>query len=365
MIDKKCNKTEQKNSKKQIKFKKRNCNSSNKIIIKKGNNHSGGKIILSLQENSVKKKRRKKIRTFNYYIIMIQSFWRGFTFRKLMKIIKELLLLFIPFINNIKKIFNKYKKIYYSYFLNEIKKSLTRSIANYKNYSFNNSIKKNASKIYNIKKNKFIKPNSNIICLVNKNKNLRKHKYNNEKTKDRINNIKNINIDNIFYHKKKLSLNKEKNNKNILYYNRKEMTGPNLNNIDCNNISNRRMIKRTTFKKFNNISPDFRNIQLNIKNSLKKSLMEQNNNLNNYSSSVSIFFQTQLPEIKKNAFKNFVYISKNKKTKNNPKNEILERIKNKIINNFYLTLCKCIKKSIYKYYLHHFVFYLNTIEIAF
>jgi hypothetical protein len=137
------------------------------------------------------------------------------------------------------------------------------------------------------------------------------------------------------------------------------MTGTNLNNIDYNNISNRRVIKRTTFKKFNNISPDFRNIQLNIKNSLKKSLMEQNNNLNNYSSSVSIFFQTQLPEIKKNAFKNFVYISKNKKTKNNPKNEMLERIKNKIINNFYITLCKCIKKSIYKYYLHHFVFYLK------
>ena len=65
-----------------------------------------------------------------------------------------------------------------------------------------------------------------------------------------------------------------------------------------------------------------------------------------------------MPEIKKSALKNFLYIGKTKTTKNNIKYEILEKIKYKIVINFYLIICKCIKKSINKFYLNHFLFYL-------
>ncbi len=106
MIDKEYNGIEPNNSKRQYKY--RNCNSSNNIKIKEVDNHSGGKIILALNEKAIKSKRKKRIKTYIYYVIMIQTFWRGYTFRKLIKITKELLLLFIPFINIIDKIIKKY-----------------------------------------------------------------------------------------------------------------------------------------------------------------------------------------------------------------------------------------------------------------
>ena len=366
MIDKGVNSDDYNNhnSKKMIKFKNKNYNSTSDV--RERDNHSGGKIILALNVNSSKKKAKKKIKTYIYYVIIIQSMWRGYIFRKLIKITRELFLLFHPFINHITKTFNRYKKIYFTYFRNKIKKCFINNPINYKIASYNNSIKKNkilCNKNNNIKRHKFIKKNTNITALVNKNLNLKKNKNNNEMTiLGKKNDIKKLKINNIFYHKKKLSMNNKEINKNIIltYSNKKEINDSNISNINFNHFPSRRMIKRTSYKRFNNVSPDYRNIELNINNnSLKNSLIEQSNNLNNYSSSVSIFFQTQFPDIKKYPLKNLVYISKNKKPKNNIKFEILEKIKSKIFNNFYLTLSKCFKKAIYKYYWNQFLLYLK------
>ena len=352
------------NSKKMIKFKNKNYNSTTDILER--DNHLGGKIILALNVNSFKKKENKNIKTYNYYVIIIQSIWRGYTFRKLIKITRELFLLFHPFINHITKTFNRYKKIYFTYFRNKIKKCFINNPIHYKIPSYNNSIKKNkilCNKNNNIKRNKFIKKNTNITALFNKNLNPKKNKNNKEMTiLEKKNDIKKLKINNIFYHKKKLSMNNKEINKNIIltYSNKKEINDSNISSINFNHFPSRRMIKRTSYKRFNNVSPDYRNIELNIyNNSLKNSLLNQSNNLNNYSSSVSIFFQTQFPDIKKYPLKNLVYISKNKKPKNNIKFEILEKIKSKIFNNFYLTLSKCFKKTIYKYYWNQFLLYLK------
>ena len=138
----------------------------------------------------------------------------------------------------------------------------------------------------------------------------------------------------------------------------------NLKIENYNHITNRRLIKRTFYKKFNNVSPENRNIELNINNSLKNTLYKQkNNNLNNYSSSISIFFQTQFPESRINSLKNLVYINKNKKSKNSIKLDMFEKIKNKLFNNFYLTICKCIKKTIYRFYWNKLLLKVKQIKI--
>ena len=354
------------NKNKKSKF-KRNYNSSSNI--RERDYHYGGKIILSLNENSLKKK-RKKIKNLNYFITIIQSFWRGYMLRKLIKITRELFLLFFPFSNKIKKLFNKYKKYYFSLFKNNIKQFFTRKKNIIKGHLNNISRIKKNSILYNKNNNnhksqKFIKKNVNITPLLTKENNLKKNKNNYNPINASKNDIKQLKINNIFYHTKKTSFNKNENKSKIMKNSNKLKTNDsNLKIENYNHITNRRLIKRTFYKKFNNVSPEYRNIELNINNSLKNTLYKQkNNNLNNYSSSISIFFQTQFPESRINSLKNLVYINKNKKPKNSIKLDMFEKIKNKLFNNFYLTICKCIKKTIYRFYWNKLLLKLKQIKI--
>ena len=353
------------NKNKKSKF-KRNYNSSSNI--RERDYHYGGKIILSLNENSLKKK-RKKIKNLNYFITIIQSFWRGYMLRKLIKITRELFLLFFPFSNKIKKLFNKYKKYYFSLFKNNIKQFFTRKNIIKGHINNINRIKKN-SILYNKNNNnhksqKFIKKNVNITPLLTKENHLKKNKNNYNPINASKNDIKQLKINSIFYHTKKTSFNKNENKSKIMKNSNKLKTNDfNLKIENYNHITNRRLIKRTFYKKFNNVSPEYRNIELNINNSLKNTLYKQkNNNLNNYSSSISIFFQTQFPESRINSLKNLVYINKNKKPKNSIKLDMFEKIKNKLFNNFYLTICKCIKKTIYRFYWNKLLLKLKQIKI--
>ena len=350
------------NEDKKNKF-KRNCNSTSNL--RERDNHSGGKIILALDENSSRRKSRK-IKNKNYYIIKIQSLWRGYMLRKLIKITKELFLLFIPFINKIKKGFNNHKKKYFLTFKKNINKYFIK-YSNNKNISYNNNNNNKIKKktvLYskndnNIKKGKFMKKYITTAPLLNKDINLKKKiNVREKKYEPKINDIRKIKIDNIFYQKKKLSFNKYEgdNNKILLNDNKRNISNFNLKKYNYN-LPNKRLIKRTSYKRFYNVSPDYRNIELNINNSCKNSIYEQRNNLNNYSSSISIFFQTQFPKI--NSLKNLVYVNKNKKPKNSIKSDIFEKIKIKIFNNFYLTLYKCIKKSILRFYWNKLLYKLK------
>ena len=348
------------NEDKKNKF-KRNCNSTSNL--RERDNHSGGKIILALDENSSRRKSRKKTKNNNYYIIKIQSFWRGYILRKLIKITKELFLLFIPFINKIKKEFDKHKKKYFLIFKKNLKKYLTKKSPNIKDIPNNNNKIKKKIILYNkndnnIKNKKFMKKYITTAPILDSKKRLNIKEKNIER---KMNDIMRIKIDNTFYQKKKLSFNKHEANKNKIFLkdNRKNTSTFNLKKYKYI-LPNKGLIKRTSYKRFYNVSPDFRNIELNINNkSLKNSLYEQKNNLNNYSSSISIFFQTQFPESKINSLKNLVYVNKNKKPKNSIRSDIFEKIKIKIFNNFYLTLYKCIKKSMYRFYWNKLSFKLN------
>lgn len=327
---------------------KRNCNSSSNLQEK--DNHSGGKIILVLDENSLKRKSRK-IKTLKYYSIKIQSFWRGYSLRKLVKITKELFLLFFPFINKLRSIFDKYKKQYV--FL--LKKNINQYYSKNKNIENKRIIKKN--KIIYKNKNEGIMRKNITTPLLNKGQ---KTNINENKIDSKISKNKQIKIDNIFYHKKKLIYNKSQNNKYQIKKTESKRSEPNIKtNYNINNYQNKRLIKRASYKKFNNVSPDFRNIELNINNSTKKSLYDHRNNLNNYSSSISIFFQTQFPESKMNSLQNLVYINKNKNQKYNMREELFKKIKMKIFNNFYLIIYKCVKKSAYRFYWNKLCFQIK------
>ena len=318
---------------------KRNCISSSNL--RERDNHSGGKIILALDENLFKKNSRK-IKTFNYYVTQIQSFWRGYMLRKLVKITKELFLLLVSFINKIKKIFDKYKKQYFLLFTKNINQYYIKN----QNIKTDRIIKINKILYKNEKKMK-----KNITTpLLNKGQKMN----NNEKKIDStISEIKRIKIDNIFCHKKKFLYNKsQNNNKYIINVNKSKLSNSCIKNFNNNNnnLNKKRLIKRTSFKKFNNASPNLRNIELNINKSSKNSLYENRNNLNNYSSNIPIFFQTQFPDNKSYSLKNLVYVNKNKNKKHNIKEDLFKKIRIKIFNNFYLTLYKCVKKSVYRFY---------------
>ena len=339
-----------------LKILKRNFNSSSNL--RESDNHSGGKIILTMSRNSLKRKSRRKMKNDAHYAIKIQSFWRGYMLRKLIKITKELLLLFNPFINKIQKHFNNCKKKYYLYFIGNIKQYILNKSSNNKNILSNDNKIKYNKILYNkhnnnIKSEKFMKKTISSAALLNTKNGLKKNiNINDIKNSNKMNDIREIKIDNIFYHKKKLSFNKTENDsKTAINEDKTKMKNLNRKNNFNYNLSNKRFFKKSSIKKFYNVSPDFRNIELNIKNPLKHNIYEHtNNNLNNYSSSISIFFQTQFPENKVNSLKNLVYINKNKKPKYNIKSDIFEKIKIKIFKNFYLTLYKCLKKSAYRFY---------------
>ena len=271
-----------------------------------------------MNENTIKRK-RKKNKNLNYYINVIQSFWRGYMLRKLIKITKELFLIFYPFSNKIKKLFNKYKQKYFTLFKSNINQFYNKKYIIKKNSPNNKNKKKNI--LYNknnknIKSQKFIKKNINIDPLFQKDLNKSKNNYNPITIEPKMNHIKQLKINNMLYHTKKSSLNNNDDKSRIMKnINRLKTNDPNLKIDSHNHNSNRRLIKRTFYKKFSNVSPEYRNIELNINNSLKNSIQEhKNNNLNSYSSSISIFFQTQIPESKINSINNLVYINK-KKTK--------------------------------------------------
>ena len=273
--------------------------------------------------------------------------------------------MFFPFSNKIKKLFNKYKKNYFSLFKNNIIQFYNHKYIIKKNSS-NNKIKRKTI-LYNknnnnAKSQKFIKKNINIDPLFQKDLNKSKNNYNPITIEPKMNHIKQLKINNMLYHTKKSSLNNNDDKSRIMKnINRLKTNDPNLKIDSHNHNSNRRLIKRTFYKKFSNVSPEYRNIELNINNnSLKNTIHQQKSkNLNSYSSSISIFFQTQLPESKINSIKNLVYISKNKKPRNSSKLDMFEKIKNKLINNFYLTICKCIKKYIHRIYWNILLFKLK------
>ena len=325
-------------------------------------NHSGGKIILALNENTSKRKNkskrtcntRKKSKNFNFYIILIQSIWRGYTLRKLIKITKELYLLIFPFVGKINKFINKYKKNYFNDFKLIIKRYFFQKKINNKNFPMNNKIKKGNP--LSKKSNKFFKSenylyknnNINFSTSVNKEVNSKKYIYNKEIKNDyKVNDIKSLKINNIFYHKKKLPYDKNKMQnkivKNIIKQKNSDSSILNKNNINNIFFSNKRIINRKSYKKFYNISPEYRNIELNINNSIKKSLQSIHLNKDK-----NINFQ----ERNNNSLQNLVCINEIKSPKNNIKDDMFEKIKHKIFNNFYLTFIRCIKKSIYKYYFY-------------
>ena len=328
--------------------------------LRERDNHSGGKIILALNEKASKRKKKNKSNTrkitknFYFYIVLIQSIWRGYTLRKLIKITKELYLLIFPFVGKINKFINKYKKIYFNDFKLIIKRYFFQKKVNNKNFTVNNRIKKGS--VLPKKINKFIKIENylcknnvfNLATSGNKDVNSKKNILNKEIKNDyKINDIKNLKINNIFYHKKKPPYDKNKIQskivKNITKQKNSDSSILNKNNINNIFLSNKRIIKRKSYKKFYNISPEYRNIELNINNSIKKSLQ-------------SIYLNkdknTHFKERNVNSLQNLVYINKIKKPTNNIKDDMFEKIKNKIFNNFYLTFIRCIKKSIYKYYFH-------------
>lgn len=328
--------------------------------LRERDNHSGGKIILALNEKASKRKKKNKSNTrkitknFYFYIVLIQSIWRGYTLRKLIKITKELYLLIFPFVGKINKFINKYKKIYFNDFKLIIKRYFFQKKVNNKNFPVNNRIKKGS--VLPKKSNKFIKIENylcknnvfNLATSGNKDVNSKKNILNKEIKNDyKINDIKNLKINNIFYHKKKPPYDKNKIQskivKNITKQKNSDSSILNKNNINNIFLSNKRIIKRKSYKKFYNISPEYRNIELNINNSIKKSLQ-------------SIYLNkdknTHFKERNVNSLQNLVYINKIKKPTNNIKDDMFEKIKNKIFNNFYLTFIRCIKKSIYKYYFH-------------
>ena len=339
-------------------------NSKNYENIRERDNHSGGKIILALNENTSKRKNksrsntntntRKKSKSFYFYIILIQSIWRGYTLRKLIKITKELYLLIFPFVGKINKFINKFKKIYFNDFKLIIKKYFFKKKLNNRNFPVNNKIKKGSA--LSKKNNKFIKSENylyknNIINLAtstNKEVNSKKNINNKEiKNENIVNDAKSLKINNIFYHKKKPPYDKNKIQskivKNIIKQKNSDSSILNKNNINNIFLSNKRIIKRKSYKKFYNISPEYRNIELNINNSIKKSF--QNIHLNKDKNN-------RLADRNINSLQNLVYINKIKKSKNNVRDDMFEKIKNKIFNNFYLTLIRCIKKTIYKYYFY-------------
>lgn len=331
--------------------------------IRERDNHSGGKIILSLNENTSKRKSksnsntRRKSKGFYFYIILIQSIWRGYTLRKLIKITKELYLLVFPFVDKINNFINKFKKIYFNDFKLIIKRYFFQKKVSNKRFPVNNKIKK--GNVLPKKSNKFIKSenylykNNNIINLttsVNKEVISKKNIYNRESKNDnKANEIKSLKINNIFYYKKKPSYDKNKIQskvvKNAIKLKNSDSSIINKNNINNIFLSNKRIIKRKSYKKFYNISPEYRNIELNINNSIKKSLqsihLNKDKNKNN-----------QIQDKNINSFQRLVYVNKIKKPKNNIRDDIFEKIKNKIFKNFFLTFSRCIKKSIYKYYFH-------------
>ena len=328
--------------------------------LRERDNHSGGKIILALNEKASKRKKKNKSNTrkitknFYFYIVLIQSIWRGYTLRKLIKITKELYLLIFPFVGKINKFINKYKKIYFNDFKLIIKRYFFQKKVNNKNFQVNNRIKKGS--VLPKKSNKFIKIENylcknnvfNLATSGNKEVNSKKNILNKEIKNDyKINDIKNLKINNIFYHKKKPPYDKNKIQskivKNITKQKNSDSSILNKNNINNIFLSNKRIIKRKSYKKFYNISPEYRNIELNINNSIKKSLQSIHLNKDK---------NTHFKERNVNSLQNLVYINKIKKPTNNIKDDMFEKIKNKIFNNFYLTFIRCIKKSIYKYYFH-------------
>ena len=349
---------------------KRSYNSSENIREKKENNSGNkNKIILDLDRNSSKRGIIKKSKNLNYYIILLQSFWRGYILRKLIKITKELFLLFVPFIKRIKKIFNKYKKFYFIYFNNKINQFFTKKNTINKIIPINNRLKNQdiynkAKNNSNIKSKKFLKKNITSSSLLNKNMHINKN-FENNKTKDntKINDIKQLKINNIFYKKKNLSNNRNESNKILIDSKNLKLSDSSIKNKKHNNIwSVKRFIKRTSYKKFSYISPERGNTEMKANNSSKYLLNDNKNILNNYSSSLSIFNPTH-PEIRLSSIKNLVYINKNKKSKKNIniniKSDMLEKIKVKIFNNFYLTLYKCIKKSIYRFHWNQLLYKLK------
>ena len=328
--------------------------------LRERDNHSGGKIILALNEKTSKRKKKNKSNTrkimknFYFYIVLIQSIWRGYTLRKLIKITKELYLLIFPFVGKINKFINKYKKIYFNDFKLIIKRYFFQKKVNNKNFPVNNRIKK--GNVLPKKSNKFIKIENylyknnifNLATSRNKEVNSKENILNKEfKNNYKINDIKNLKINNIFYHKKNPPYDKNKIQskivKNITKQKNSDSSILNKNNINNIFLSNKRIIKRKSYKKFYNISPEYRNIELNINNSKNKSLQSIHLNKDK---------NTHFKERNVNSLQNLVYINQIKKPTNNIKDDMFEKIKNKIFNNFYLTFIRCIKKSIYKYYFH-------------
>ena len=338
---------------------KRSYNSSGNI--RERDNHSGGKIILALDENYSK---RPVVKNYNNYIILLQSFWRGYILRKLIKITKELFLLFVPFVNKIKKLFNKYKKYYFIDFKNKIKQYYIQKNFNNKNFPINNRLKNHNQILFkknsdiNVKSQKYLKRNITTSALLNKNIQKKKYIENYEREENpKINDKNQLKINNIFYQKKRLPINGNENKNILINPGRAKLINSNIKQKNNSNIGGvRRLIKRTSYKKFSNVSPDYRNIQIKINNSSKYLLNDNKNTLNNYSSSISKYNQTR-PENRLSSINNLVYINKNQKPKHNfsnsIKNDMFEKIKIKIFNNFYLTLYKCIKKSIYRYHLNN------------
>ena len=335
---------------------------TNGEILRERDNHSGGKIILALNENTSKRKNksksssntRKKSKNFYFYIILIQSIWRGYALRKLIKITKELYLLIFPFVGKINQFINKYKKIYFTDFKLIIKRYFFQKKVSNKHFPVNNKIKKGNA--LPKKSNKFIKSENylyknnifNLTQSISKEVNPKKNIYNKEINNDsKINDIKSLKINKIFYHKKKPPYDKNKIQskirKNIIKQKNSDSSILNKNNINNIFLSNKRIIKRKSYKKFYNISPEYRNIELNINNSIKNPLQSMYLNKDK---------NTQFQERNLNSMQNLVYINKIKKPKNKIRDDKFEKIKHKIFNNFYLTLIRCIKKSIYKNYFH-------------
>ena len=230
-------------------------------------------------------------------------------------------------------------------------KNILKKFLNNKKFTVKYRIKKN--NLLNKKSNNFIKSdnilyNNGSSVLYNHLNSSKNNSNIDIKKNHKINDIKKLRIDNIFYQKKKLSYEKKKKKDKYLT----NINKPKINNHDIginNNLNNlilsRGVIKRTSYKRFNNISPSYRNIELNINNSVKNSLYKNKIGINNYSSSsLSIFIPTHCQEKKNNSIKNLIYINKNKNPRNDIKIELYEKIRLKIYNNLYLTLNRCIRK---------------------